>query len=110
MANSSYTQQALAADAHFQLRVRAALATVAWQVLNETPQPPNYTARSNFARGVLGNLAGFANQIAPWLVMRTNLFAFTTSYDFPAGAVVTASGDADIEAQLSTDWDEIAGA
>jgi hypothetical protein len=41
--------------------------------------------------------------------MRTNLFNFTTSFDFQRGAVVTASGDADIESQLATDWDHLAG-
>jgi hypothetical protein len=109
MANSSFTQQALAANASFQTRVRNALATVAWQVLNEPASTPNNTARVVYARGVINNLQGTAVQIAPWLVDRPNLFQFETSFDFPSGDVVTASGDADIESQLATDWDTLAG-
>lgn len=110
MPNSSYTQQALAADPNFQTRVRACLGTVAWQVLTEDPQPENHAVRAGYARSVLSNLHGAAIQVAGWLVQRPNLVAFNTSYDFVVGAVVTASGDADIESQLATDWDELAGA
>jgi len=109
MANTSFTQQALAANASFQTRVRNALATVAWQVLNEDPATPNYQARVVYARAVIYNLQGTAIQIAPWLVDRPNLFQFETSFDFPSGDVVTASGDADIESQLASDWNVLAG-
>jgi hypothetical protein len=109
MANDSYTQQALAANATFQTRVKNALATVAWQVLNEDVSTPGNTARVQYARQVINNLQGSAMQVAPWLVDRPNLFQFETSFDFPSGDVVTQSGDADIESQLATDWDVLAG-
>lgn len=109
MANSAYTQQALAADLNFQTRVRNALATVSWQVLNEDPATPNNLSRVAYARSVINNLPLAAQSISPWLVDRPNLIAFDTTYDFPAGAVVTASGDADIESQLMTDWNVLAG-
>ena len=109
MANTSFTQQALAANASFQTRVRNALATVAWQVLNEDPGTPNNQARVIYARGVIQNLQGAAIAISPWLVDRPNLFQFETSFDFPSGDVVTASGDADIESQLASDWNVLAG-
>lgn len=109
MANSSYTQQALASDPRFLVRVKAALGTVAWQILGESTGTPNHTIRANYARNVLTNLDSVAGQIAGWLVERPNLNGFTTSYDFTIGAVVTASGDADIESQLNTDWNTLAG-
>jgi hypothetical protein len=109
MANTAYTQQALAANTNFQTRVRNAMATVAWQVLGEDPATPNNAARVSYARTVINNLQGNAMQISPWLVDRPNLVAFETSFDFPSGNVVTASGDADIESQLATDWNVLAG-
>lgn len=109
MANDAHSQQALARDPRFQQRVSAALSKVAWQVLDEDAQTANHTQRATFARGVIGNVSGYAAQIAPWLVMRTNLFGFETSYSFTVGGVVTASGDADIESQLATDWNHLAG-
>lgn len=105
MPNTSYTQQALANDTNFLVRVRAAVATVAWQVLNEASTVPNHADRIVFARQVIRDLTFAANAVAPWLVERPNLVSFDTTYDFTAGHVVTASGDADIESQLMTDWD-----
>jgi hypothetical protein len=109
MANTSYTQQALAADESFRLRVKNALASVAWQVLTEPDTVESHQARAEFARGVTANLDGHAASIAPWLVTRPNLIGFATSYDFERRAVVTASGDPDIESQIATDWNLIAG-
>jgi hypothetical protein len=110
MANDAHTQQALAADTHFHSRVRAALAKVAWEVIEEPDTTPHHDERVAYARNIaLPNLANVAVQISPWLVERTNLFAFATSYDFAASSVVTAAGDADIESQLMTDWNVLAG-
>ena len=109
MANTSYTQQALAADESFRLRVKNALASVAWQVLSEPVETAHHEDRAAFARGVTANLDGHAASIAPWLVTRPNLLNFVTSYDFERRAVVTASGDPDIESQIATDWNFIAG-
>jgi len=109
MANDSYSQQSLGADPNFHRRVRAALSSVAWQVLNEADAVPNHDAREKYARSVISNLDTMARQIAQWLVHRPNLMAFETSYSFPGAAVVTAAGDADIESQLMTDWNELSG-
>jgi len=109
MANDAFTQQALADDGRFRQRVKAALAKVAWQVLNESGATQDHAVRAAYARTVIANVDGAALQVAPWLVMRTSVVAFTTSYDFQQGAVVTASGDADIEAQLAADWSLLAG-
>lgn len=110
MANSSFTQQALASDSHFRLRLKNALAKVAYVVLNENTAIPFHEQRANYARTtVLTNLDGTAAQLSSSIVIRTSIFAFETSYDFVAGSVVTASGDADIEGQLLTDWNILAG-
>lgn len=110
MANSSYTQQALALEPIFHARVRAALATVAFQVIAEGRDTPTEVTRYNFAVNVvLPNLANYAVNISPWLVERTNLLGADTSYDFVARAVVTAATDGAIESQLSSDWNTLAG-
>lgn len=109
MPNDSFTQQALAADRRFLIRVRANLATVAWEVIEENPSTPDHAARAAYAKNVLANLDGVALQVAQWLVQRPNLMSFATSYDFTIGAVVTTSGDPDIKSQLADDWNDLAG-
>lgn len=109
MANDAFTQQALAADHRFLLRLENALGKVAWTIINESGGTAFHAERKAFARQVLSNPIGFATTFAPWFVTRTNVIAFTTSYDFTQGAVVTAAGDADLESQLSTDWNVLAG-
>jgi hypothetical protein len=110
VANSSYTQQALASETSFHGRVRAALAVVAFQVIDENPATPGHAEREAYARNtVLQNLTNVAVQIAPWLVQRTNLMAADTTYDFASGIVVTAATDGAIESQIATDWNVLAG-
>lgn len=118
MPNDSFTQQALAADPRFHLRLQNALSKVAWEILEEDPATPHHAERAAYAQRVTGSSAipsptsgpaMMAAQLAPSFVNRPNVFAFATSYDFTVGAVVTASGDPDIESQLHTDWDELAG-
>lgn len=110
--NDAYTQQALAADPRFRLRVKAALATIAWQVLNEDPGTVGHQQRAVYARQVLGALDQYTANLAPSLVMRTNVFNFATtvSLDLGTPVVSTASGDADLQSQLDTDWNKLAGA
>jgi hypothetical protein len=118
MPNDAFTQQALAADPRFQLRLQNALSKVAWEVLGEDPATPHHAERLAYAQKVTGSSAFaspnagpslMAAQLAPSFVNRPNVFAFETSYSFQVGAVLTASGDPDIEAQLRTDWDSLAG-
>lgn len=109
MANTSRTQQALARDESFRLRVKNALATVAWQIMSEDIAIQNHEARAAYARIVAANLDAQAATIAPWLVTRPNLMGFETSYNFEQMAVVTLAGDPDIESQIATDWNILAG-
>jgi hypothetical protein len=176
MANDAFTQQALAQDSTFEVRVRTALIAQAIIVLaeapltisaitiaadpvlttsahglatgrtvsvtiagsNSTPSIDGVRAatvvsatqlkivggnttgagtagtftlsfRAIFARQVLQDSVREAVRVAPILVTRTNLMAFTTSYDFPSGKIVTAAGDPDIASQVATDWNIYAG-
>lgn len=109
MANNAESQQALADDITFRRRLVAALSKVAWQVLTEDPGTAHHAQRVELAQQVLTNVAQYAADLAPSFVMRTNVVGFTTSYDFHARAVVTASGDPDLESQLANDWNNMAG-
>ena len=118
MANDAYSQQALAKDLSFQLRLANALSKVAWEVIEEDPATPSHTERVVYSQKVLGNntTSGatvgpsmVAAQLAPSFVNRPNVIAFATSYDFASASVVTASGDPDIESQLHSDWNDLAG-
>lgn len=112
MPNDAFTQQALADDPRFRKRVKAALGKIAWQVLTEDPGTTGHNARAAYARLVLGSLDLYTGNIVGSLVMRTNVFNFTTSVSLDQGTPVvsTASGDADLESQLATDWNNLAGA
>jgi hypothetical protein len=109
MANTAYTQQALADESSFRLRLQNALTKIAWEVLEEPLSTPHYAARNAYANRVINNPSQTAIGLSPSFVNRPNIFAFETSFDFSMRAVVTASGDADIESQVHTDWDKLSG-
>jgi hypothetical protein len=109
MANTAQTQQALARDAHFWTRLQDAMVTVAWVVLDEDPATAHHTERVAFARQVTANPINMAQTLALSFVNRPNVIDFETSYDFQVGAVVTASGDPDMQSQLTSDWNTLAG-
>jgi hypothetical protein len=109
MPNDAFTQQALAADARFHQRLQNALTKVAWEVLEEDPTTVHHAERAAYSQRVNANPLQTAQQLAPSFVNRPNVFSFPTSYDFEIGATVTASGDPDMESQLHTDWDKLAG-
>jgi hypothetical protein len=107
--NDSFTQQALARDARFQLRLQNALSRVAWEVTDEDPATEFHIQRAQFARTVISAPIQMAAQIAPSFVTRPNVFQFDTTYNFTVGGVITAAGDPDLESQLHTDWNDLAG-
>jgi hypothetical protein len=109
MPNDAFTQQALASDARFHQRLQNALTKVAWQVLEEDPSTLHHAERAAYANRVNSGPQQTAQQLAPSFVNRPNVFQFATSYDFTVGATVTASGDPDLESQLMTDWNTMAG-
>jgi len=109
MPNDAYTQTALSRDPNFQQRIRANLMAVAWEVLDEADAVEFHAQRASFARLVINNPDSYVPTVSAWIVMRPNLFSFETTYNFPAGAVISATGDPDIRSQLSTDWNDLAG-
>ena len=109
MANDAFTQQALANDARFRQRLESALGKVAWEVLDEDPATLHHTERAAFANRVINGPSQMASQLASSFVGRPNVFNFETSYNFTVGGVITAAGDPDIESQLMTDWNFMAG-
>lgn len=109
MANDAYTQQVLGKSPNFLRRLQAILSQQAWVVLGESGGTPNHTQRKAFAQQVLSNPTGFAGTMAPSFVMRTNVFASTTSFDFILEEAVSAVSDASIQSQLATDWDVLSG-
>jgi hypothetical protein len=109
MPNDAFSQQALAADPRFVQRLANAYGKVAWEILNEDVSVPNHAQRAAHAQRVNQAPQQMAQQLAPSFVNRPNVFQFATSYDFTIGGTVTASGDADIESQLHSDWDDLAG-
>lgn len=111
-ANDSFTLQALANDLNFRQRIRVAVMTVAWQVLNEDPSPPAHAARATYARGVLNDLNGSSAFVASWLVSRPNVIGTNITVSLVAGVPVVATDatDAALQSQLATDWSLIAGA
>lgn len=111
MSNNSITQLRLAGDPNFKDRLRGAFLAVAVNVLFEDPGTANHTARAAFAATIIGSpdqLAQAVNQFAPLVAMRGNIIAYATSYNFDIPAVVSATGDADIQSQLNTDWNILA--
>ena len=109
MPNDAFTQQALAADNRFHQRLQNALTRVAWEVLDEDPSTLHHAERAAYANRVNGTPLQTAQQLAPSFVNRPNVFNFETTYAFEVGAVVTAAGDPDLESQLHTDWNKLAG-
>jgi hypothetical protein len=109
MPNDAFTQQALASDRTFVVRVQNALAKVAWEVLEEDAATLHHAERAAYAQRVNTSPAQTAQQLAPSFVNRPNVFGFETSYSFEVGATVTAAGDPDLESQLHTDWNKLAG-
>jgi len=114
MPNDAYTQSALADDMKFRSRVRAAFSSVAWQIQLEDPGAPNHANREDYAKQVMRQLDTEVIVILPSFVMRPNILNFPTTfvYDFKTriGFVESATGDADIQSQLMSDWDVMAAA
>jgi hypothetical protein len=114
MPNDTYTQAALAADTQFRVRVRGALLSIAWQIMNEDVGTTNHANREGYAHQVIRQLETEVSVLLPGFVFRPNVMNFTTShtYDFPmqTGQTVTAAGDPDLLSQIATDWDDMAAA
>lgn len=114
MPNDTFTQNALANDPRFRTRVRGALSSIAWQVINEDIGTANHVNRLHYAQQVIRQLDQELTAILPSFVFRPNVmnFATTHAYDFAmqTGQVVSAAGDPDLLSQIASDWDDMAAA
>ncbi len=103
MANDAFSQLALAHDANFLERLKGACLVVALQITAEDPGVSNHANRLSLAQAILAGTQT-VTKFAEFIVMRPNVLNFSTSYDFARAAAVTASGDADLQSQVSSDW------
>lgn len=112
MANDNFTQQALANDPTFRQRVKASMTRIAFQVLGESTGTTGHNTRTAYARAFLAAPDSVVASMAGWFVFRTNVINFTTSVGFngQGGTVVTtAAADADLDSQINSDWNSLAG-
>jgi hypothetical protein len=110
VANTAIQQQRLAESAHFHDRVKSAFANVAFQVIAQGRDDATEIKRYDYARKVLESLDAVTDSTVGWLVQRTNLTdPKVTSYDWDIPSPVTNATDADIQSQLMTDWNVLAG-
>lgn len=108
MANDAFSQLALANDPNFKQRIKGALITVALNIMSEDPSTTNHANRIYFAKIVIDTPDTMVSKFAPEIVMRPNVMNFTTTYNFDIPAIQSACGDADLQSQLTTDWDMMA--
>lgn len=106
MSNDAFSQLALASDAHFLNRLKGAFLVVALQVIAEDSGTPNHANRLALAQAILAGSQS-VSKFADFLVMRPNVNNFATTYDFAQAAAITASGDADLQSQIATDWNAL---
>lgn len=109
MASTADQLAALGNDVQFRLRIQSLLVQQAGVVYAESGGTPNHAIRVAYAKEVLKNAGGVAQNVAAVIVNRTNLVAGTTTWNFATGHPETNVADAAIQSQLATDWDMLSG-
>jgi len=92
----------------FMERVQAMLARVASVVLEESGGTPYHQSRAFYAQRVINAPAQTATQAGPVVVMGVNIVAATT-YDEATKTSVCTAADIDLESQITTLWNALAG-
>lgn len=115
MANTAFTQQALANDPQFRLRFLGLLTQMAAQILNTTigqGSPPVTAGQQTYARSIVAAPQQFASTLIQYFVYRPNIFQSTVSVSIAEGSAIvsTDATDAAILSQLASDWPSISGA
>ena len=111
MAETSVQQMALTRDigpGGFMERVTAMLARVAGVVLGEAGSTPYHQSRAFYAQRVVGTPQQMATQAGPQVVMGVNIVAATT-YDEATKTSTCTAADIDLESQITTLWNALAG-
>jgi len=104
----SVQQMALIRNVEFMERVQAMLARVSGVVLSEPGGTPYHSYRAQYAQRVVQSPQMAANQAGPQVVMGVNVINATT-YDEPTKVATCTIADIDLEAQVTTLWNPLAG-
>lgn len=107
----SIKQMALTRDTGpggFMERVQAMLAMVAGTVLSESGGEAYHSARASYAQRVVQSPQMAAQQAGPQVVMGVNIVAATT-YDEETKTSVCTAADIDLQSQIVTLWNSLAG-
>jgi len=111
MADQSTAQMALTRDTGpggFMERITAILAFTADTVLRESAGTAYHPGRALYAQKVMMNPAQAATQGGPLIVMGVNI-ASKTVYDPTTKTSVCSAADIEIQSQIQTDWNGLAG-
>lgn len=107
----STKQMALVRDSAaggFMERLQAMLTVVARTVLSESGGTAHHQGRAVYAQRVLASPVQAAQVAAPVVVMGVNLTS-TTTYDEPTKKATCTATDAQLESQITTFWNSLAG-
>jgi len=111
MADVSTQQMALTRDTGpggFMERVQAMLAFVSSTILSEPGTTPYHSKRAMYAQQVVASPSNAAYQGGPQIVMGVNIVAATT-YDEETKTSVCTAADIDLQSQIVTLWNSLAG-
>jgi hypothetical protein len=111
MAEPSVQQMALTRDTGpggFMERVQAMLAFVCSTILSEAGSTPYHQQRAFYAQSVVRIPSQAATQAAPQIVMGVNVVS-TTVYDEPSKTATCTIADLDLQSQILTLWNSLAG-
>jgi len=92
----------------FMERVTAMLAFVAGSILSEPGSTPYHQPRAFYAQRVIGGPQAAATMAGPQIVMGVNIIAFTT-YDEATETSTCTAADIDLESQIRSLWNALAG-
>jgi len=92
----------------FMERVQAMLARVTSTILNESADTPYHSHRAMYAQRVVQSPQMAANQAGPQVVMGVNVIAATTYDEIEKKSTCTIA-DIDLESQITTLWNALAG-
>jgi hypothetical protein len=111
MADQSTAQMALTRDigpGGFMERVTAIMAYTADAILSESAGTAYHSGRALYAARVVQNPAQAATQGGPLIVMGINIVSKTV-YDPVTKTSVCTAADLEIQSQIMTDWNGLAG-
>lgn len=107
-AEVSVQQMALTRNLEFMERVQAMLARTSGEILSEPGNTPYHAYRAQYAQSVIRAPQMMAQQAGPVVVMGVNVIAATT-YDEQTKTSSCTILDLDLQSQIMTLWNALAG-